>query len=360
MHVDFDYFYAQCEENRNPEIRNKPVVVCVYSGRTEESGVVSSANYLARKYGVRAGVPIARAKKLLESTESIFLPINRPFYEQASERLMEILKANGDSFEKVGIDEAYLDISARTKGSFERAGKIAAEIKEQILTQEKITCSIGTAPNKLVAKIASDEKKPDGLTIVRPGDVAGFLGQLPVSRIPGVGRKVEEKLGQLHVETVTQLSTADPNVLVEMFGRSLGGYLYKAARGEDDEPVEERGQPTQLSRIATLKQDTRELPEILPILGELTDAVTSKLKGMSMACRSVGVIAILNDLTIHSRSKTLEHATSDGKVIGDAAHLLMKEFLESKPTAIVRRAGVKVTGLSKPVGQTDISKFITA
>ncbi len=360
MHVDFDYFYAQCEENRNPSIRDKPVVVCVYSGRTEESGVVSTSNYLARKYGVRAGIPIARAKKLLEFTQSTFLPMDRPFYEQVSERLMEILKANADSFQKVGIDEAYLDISTRTNGGFEHIEKIAAEIKEQILTKEKITCSIGTAPNKLVAKIASDEKKPDGLTTLKPEDVSSFLGPLPASRIPGVGKKVEEKLGQLHVQTVAQLSTVDPTVLVKMFGRSLGSYLYRAARGDDDEPVQEREQPTQLSRIVTLKRDTRELAEVLPVLEELTDSVTSKLKEMSMTCRSVAVLAILNDLTIHSRSKTLEQPTSDGKVIGNAAQVLMKEFLEAKPNAIVRRAGVRVTGLSKPAGQTDISKFIMA
>ncbi len=360
MHVDFDYFYAQCEENRNPSIRDKPVVVCVYSGRTEESGVVSTCNYLARKYGVRAGIPIARAKKLLESTRSTFLPMDRPFYEQVSERLMEILKANADSFEKVGIDEAYLDISTRTNSSFEHVEKIAGEIKEQILTQEKITCSIGTAPNKLVAKIASDEKKPDGLTIVRPEDVGSFLGQLAAGRIPGVGRKVEEKLAQLHVQTVAQLSTVDPTVLIEMFGRNLGSYLYRAARGEDDEPVQERGQPTQLSRIATLKRDTRELSEVLPTLEELTGSVASKLKEKSMTCRSVAVIAILHDLTLHSRSKTLDQLTSDGKIIGNAAQVLMKEFLETKPTILVRRAGVRVAGLSKPAGQTDISKFITA
>jgi DNA polymerase IV (DinB-like DNA polymerase) len=360
MHVDLDYFYAQCEENKNPSIRSKPVVVCVYSGRTEESGVVSTSNYLARKYGVRAGIPIARAKNLLESTEAAFLPMNRPFYEQVSERIMEILRADGDLFEKMGIDEAYLDISTRTMGNFEEAEKIAIEIKGQILALEKITSSIGIAPNKLVAKIASDERKPDGLTIVRPKDVGNFLGQLLANRIPGVGRKVENKLDQLHIKTVAELSTVSPTVLIEVFGRSLGTYLYQAARGEDDEPVKEREQPTQLSRIATLKQDARELSEMLPLLEELTDLVTAKLNEKSMTCRSVAIIAILSNLSIHSRSKTLEQPTSDREVITTAAQELMKEFLESTPAAIVRRTGVKVTGLSKPTGQTDISKFLKA
>ncbi len=360
MHVDLDYFYAQCEENRNPSIRDKPVVVCVYSGRTGESGVVSTSNYLARKYGVRAGIPILRAKKLLESTEAAFLPMNRPFYEQVSENIMEILRAGGNLFEKVGIDEAYLDISTKTNGSFEKAKEIAIEVKQDLLAQEKITSSIGIAPNKLVAKIASDERKPDGLTVVKPEHVGSFLGQLPANRIPGVGKKVEDKLDQLQVKTVTQLSTVNATVLIEMFGRSLGSYLYLAARGEDDEPVKEREQPTQLSRIATLKRDTRELSEMLPLIDELTDSVTRKLNEKNMTCRSVTIIAILSNLSIHSKSKTLEQPTSERKVIGNAAQELMKEFLESMPAAIVRRTGVKVTGLSKPTGQTDISKFLKA
>jgi DNA polymerase IV (DinB-like DNA polymerase) len=358
MHVDLDYFYAQCEENVNPSIRGKPVVVCVYSGRTEESGVVSTSNYLARKYGVKAGIPIARARKLLESVDATFLPMNRSLYEEVSERVMEILRAYGDSFEKVGIDEAYLEISTKTNGNFEQSEEIASEIKRQMLTQEQITCSIGIAPNKLVAKIASDERKPDGLTLVRPEDVKGFLAQLPVSRIPGVGMKVEGKLTQLEAKTVAQLSTLSPTVLVESFGKSLGSYLYRAAQGVDDEPVKGREQPTQLSRIATLKQNTREPSEILPLLSGLADSVTVKLKEKGWACKSVAIIVILRDLSIHSKSKTLDQPTSDGKIIGNAAQGLMKEFLESMPAAFARRIGVRLSGLLKPSGQTDISKFL--
>jgi DNA polymerase IV (DinB-like DNA polymerase) len=358
MHVDLDYFYAQCEENRSPNMRGKPVVVCVYSGRTEESGVVSTSNYLARKYGVKAGIPITRAKKLLESAGAVFLPMNRPLYEQVSERIMEILRGHGDAFEKVGIDEAYLDISTRADSSFEQARNIAAEVKQQILTEEQITGSIGIAPNKLVAKIASDERKPDGLTMVRPEEVRSFLAQLPASRIPGVGKKVEDKLDQMQVKTIAQLSTLSPASLVETFGRSLGGYLFRAARGEDYEPVKEKEQPTQLSRIATLKRDTSDLREILPLLGELANSVTAKLKEKGMTCGSVAIIAILNDLSIHTKSKTLEQPSADEKIIVDAAQELMNEFLKSMPTAIIRRTGVRVFTLSKSTGQTDISNFL--
>jgi DNA polymerase IV (DinB-like DNA polymerase) len=360
LHVDLDYFYAQCEENANPSIRGKPVVVCVYSGRTEESGAIATCNYLARKHGVRAGLPIVRAKKLLESVDAVFLPMNRLFYEEVSERIMDLLKVLGDSYENVGIDEAYLDISARTNGNFEQAKETAKEIKQHILSQEHITCSVGVAPNKLVAKIASDQRKPDGLTVVKPEEVKSFLAELPVARIPGVGKKVAEKLTQLQVKTIAQLSTLDPGVLVETFGKSLGGYLYQASQGEDDEPVKEREQPTQLSRIATLRQDTREIRELFPLLNQLADSVTGKLKERGLTCKSVAIIAILNDLGIHTKSRTLESPSSDGNVIAEAAKDLMKEFLESKPDAIARRIGVKVAGLSKTTGQTDISKFLHA
>lgn len=360
MHVDLDYFYAQCEENANPAIREKPVVVCVYSGRTEESGAVSTSNYLARKYGVKAGIPIVRARKLLESLDAAFLPMKRPYYEQVSGKVMEILRAHGDAYEKMSIDEAFLDISNRTNLNYDAARDTAREIKNQLLTEEHITCSVGVAPNKVVAKIASDQTKPDGLTVVKPEEVKDFLSPLPVGRIPGVGAKAEERLTQLNVSTIAELSALDPIVLVEIFGKSVGSYLYQASRGENDEPVKEREQPTQFSRIATLKQNTRKLEEILPLLEELANSVTEKTKANGMTCKSVAIIAILTDLSMHSRSRTLESSTSDGSIIESSSKQLIEELLQSMPDAILRRVGVRVSDLMKPTGQTDISKFLTA
>jgi DNA polymerase IV (DinB-like DNA polymerase) len=144
LHIDLDYFYAQCEENLNPTLRGKPVVVCVYSGRTVESGVVSTCNYEAREYGVKAGIPIARAKKLLGTADASFLPTNRSLYGEVSDRVMETLETFGDVFEKVGIDEAYLDLTSGTNGDFHRAESIAREIKQKVLEQEKITSLFGT------------------------------------------------------------------------------------------------------------------------------------------------------------------------------------------------------------------------
>jgi len=359
MHVDLDYFYAQCEEIAKPEIRSKPVVVCVYSGRTEDSGAVSTSNYQARKYGVKAGIPIVRAKKLLESVDAVFLPMNRPYYEEVSERIMNILRSYADVYENLGIDEAYLDVSSKTGNSFESAHEMAVAIKKQILTEEHVTCSIGIGPNRLLAKIASDQTKPDGLTIVKPNDAQDFLSSLPVSRIPGVGKKSEERLEQLNVSTISELSTLSPTVLLEIFGKSLGNYLYQASRGEDDEPVKERGDPTQYSRIATLKENTRDPQKIFPLLTDLAKSVTNTMTDEGVTGKSVAIIAILTDLSIHSKSKTLESATSDGRTIETAAKQLIEEFLQLESNAILRRVGVKVSNLTKQTGQTDMSKFLS-
>jgi DNA polymerase IV (DinB-like DNA polymerase) len=337
LHIDLDYFYAQCEENLNPTLRGKPVVVCVYSGRTDESGVVSTCNYEARKYGVRAGIPIAHAKKLLGTADASFLPTNRSHYAEVSDRVMEILETFGDTFEKAGIDEAYLDLTSGTNGDFHRAESIAREIKQKVAEQEEITCSVGVAPNKLLAKIASDLNKPNGLTVVRPEEVRSFLGELSVDKIPGVGKKTEEKLDQLKARTINQLATLDSSVLHEIFGSALGTYLYKAARGEDNERVEDREQPTQLSRIATLKRDTHDISEILPLLEDLANSATEKLTEKAMTCKTVSILAILGDLSIHSKSRTFDSPTYDTRTIAQTSKDLLEQFLQSEPTAAVRR-----------------------
>lgn len=358
MHADLDYFYAQCEESLNPTIRSKPVVVCVYSGRTDESGVVSTCNYEARKFGVRAGIPIVYAKKLLKTMEATFLPMNRPLYEEVSDRIMEVLREHADGFEKVGIDEAYLDVSRRTVGDFSQARDVALQIKADVVEREHITCSIGIGPNKLIAKIASDEHKPDGLTIVKPEDVNTYLAKLPVSRVSGVGKKVEEKLIQLRTNSVGELLRLDSAVLVETFGRSLGSFLYQAARGIDDDLVRDRDQPVQFSRIGTLKSNTHELAEMMPLLEELALSVTEKLVKENMTCRSIGIMAITNNLRIHSRSKTLESPTFDENVVKQTSRELLEQFLQSVPDVLLRRIGVKLSGLSTRSGQIDLSQFL--
>jgi DNA polymerase IV (DinB-like DNA polymerase) len=360
IHVDLDYFYAQCEENANPSIRGKPIVVCVYSGRTSESGVVSTSNYEARKYAVKAGTTIATARKLLESENAVFLPVNRPLYDSVSERIMHILRDHADLFERMGIDEAYLDVSETSNGRYDIARTIGTNIKETIFRQEHITCSIGIAPNKLLAKMASDHVKPNGFTVIEPEQIHSFLNDQDASRIPGVGKKVEEKLRTFNVATIGNLSNLNPIDLQETFGRKLGTYLFLAARGEDNDPVEDKELPTQMSRIGTLKENTRDFNFIQPFLSELAQSLTEKLQTENMTCKSVSIITILSNLTVHTRTRTLESPTKEFRTIDECAAQLLKDFIESTPQAVLRRVGVKVSGLTKPSGQTNIESFFSS
>src|SRR5674476_607943 len=182
MLADFDYFYAQCEELRNPTIKDKPVVVGVYSGRTEESGAVSTSNYIARKYGVKSGMPLFLAKRKLEGTESVFLPVDHEYYDEISDRIMRIFRSYATSLEQVSVDEAYLDVTEQVEGSFEKARDYAQEIKADVKNQVGISFSVGVGPNKIVAKIACDSHKPDGLTIVKPIDCLLYTSPSPRDR----------------------------------------------------------------------------------------------------------------------------------------------------------------------------------
>jgi len=355
MLVDLDYFYAQCEERRNPSIKGKPVVVCVYSGRTEDSGAVSTANYVARKYGVKSGIPISLAKQKLKDVDAVFLPVDKEFYREVSDKIMEILRSHGDSFEQVGIDEAYLDVTQRTKGNHQEAEKLAETIKDDVLTRQQLTCSIGVGPNKLVAKIAADIQKPDGLTLVRPEEVESFLSPLPVRRLVGVGKKTEKKLETLGVRTVGQLARLDVQRLIEVFGRKLGTYFHNASLGIDDEPVQERSEPESVSRISTLKEDTRDLAVILDEAYRLCDEVHSRLFQQGLVYRSVSIYVVAGDLSVHSRSKTFENPTSDLETFRKTVKELYEKFL-SESDVEARRVGVKVSNLTK---KEELQKQIT-
>ncbi|MDH7555698.1 MAG: DNA polymerase IV, partial [Candidatus Methanosuratincola sp.] len=234
--ADLDYFYSQAEELRNPSLRGKPVVVCVYSRRTEESGVVATANYEARRYGLRSGMPIALAKKRLSGADPVFLPVDFAYYKEVSERVIRIIKEYSDQLEQVGLDEAYLDVSDRVEDYVE-AEQLAKEIKRRVLQEAGLKLTVGAGPNKIIAKMASDAAKPDGLMVIRPEAVESFIGPLPVDKIPGVGKKTAERLERMGIKTVQDLARFDPVRLVDEFGESLGAYLHAASRGEDQDPV---------------------------------------------------------------------------------------------------------------------------
>ncbi len=355
--VDLDYFFAQCEELRNPALKGKPIVVGMYSGRTADSGAVSTANYIARKYGVKSGVPLFLAKKRLEGTEAVFLPVDAEFYEHVSDRIMQAFRDYADVFEQVSIDEAYLDVTQRVQGNFEAAKELAQKMKTTVKQQHGLTFSVGVGPNKLVAKIACDSQKPDGLAVVTPEEVTLFLAPLPVDRLIGVGRKTTVKMENLGVRTIGDLARFDVQRLLEVFGKTLGVYFHNAANGVDDDPVQEAGETESISRIATLKENTRDLAVILEKTKQLTEDISKELAQRNISFKQVGIIAIMADLSVHSRSQTLERPESNVNILGKTVQSLFEKLLGESEFEI-RRVGVKISRFTREeTKQKQLSNF---
>src|SRR5690242_8401077 len=229
IHIDMDAFYASVEQRDDPQLRGKPVVVAWRGNRS----VVCAASYEARKFGVRSAMPAVRAERLC--TNAVFLPPDFTRYRAVSSQVREIFKRHTDLIEPLSLDEAYLDVSVNKTG-LPTATQVARIIREQIRTELSLTASAGVAPNKFLAKIASDWKKPNGLFVIQPDEVDSFLLPLPVNRLPGVGAVTEEKLKQLEVQTITDLRKLDVPALESRFGR-FGVRLYELARGIDNSAV---------------------------------------------------------------------------------------------------------------------------
>lgn len=357
FHIDFDYFFAQCEEIRRPELKTRPVAVCVYSDRGGDSGAIATANYLARKYGVKSGMPIKFAKKKLEDIpQAIFLPTDFEYYIEISDNAMSIIRNHADIFEYVGRDEAYLDVTNRTEQDFKKAAHLAQQLKNSLRTTIKLSSTIGVSSNKLVSKIASDYKKPDGLTIIEPQDVESFLDPLPIRSIPGIGKKSEEKFLEMNLETISQLRSVDVFTLNGLFGRKVGSYIYNAARGIDEEPVSPRHDPIQYSRIVTLKQDSKDFDFLAKDLEKLCDDLHETIIKDNILFKSVGIQFVQSDLSNKTKSKTLRNPTSSLDELKKTVIQLLKDSLEDQKLPI-RRLGVRVSDFSQISGQVDITRF---
>ncbi|MGE5555136.1 MAG: DNA polymerase IV [Methanocella sp.] len=357
MLADFDYFFAQCEELRNPGIKDKPVVVGVYSGRTEESGAVSTSNYVARKYGVKSGLPLFLAKRKLEGTDAVFFPVDHQYYSQISDRIMTIFRTYATALEQVSIDEAYLDVTEQVEGSFEIAQSYAQKIKADVKAQVGISITIGVGPNKLIAKIACDSQKPDGLTIVRPEDAQAFLAPMPVDRLLGVGKKTTARMEQMGIKTIADLSKYDCQRLIEVFGKALGIYFHNAANAIDNEQVREQGEAESISKIATLKQDTHDLGFITQKTNELIDIVYKEVIEKGYSFKTISIYTVNVDLSSKTRSITLDQPAKDKETICRNVRMLFEKYLSESPLDI-RRVGVKVSGFSKePPKQKSLMSF---
>ena len=332
-----DAFFASVEQKRHPELTGKPIVVGG-SGDPTKRGVVSTASYEARKFGIHSAMPLRTAYKLCP--DAIFLPVDYEEYQRASEKVKNILREFTTVIEDMGIDEAFLDISEINKPLEE----IAREIKKRIKEETGLTCSIGIAPNKLLAKIASDMQKPDGLTIIKEDEIESRIWQLSVRKLWGVGPKTEAYLKNMGIKTIGELASFSRDKLVEEFGESHGDYLYNAARGIDESPLVTHWEPKSHSREITFEKDTGNWQVIAKTLAGLTRDVADEMKESGYKGKTVTVKVRFCDFETHTRAKTISKPTDSEEEIRKAAFDCLKRFEFKKK---VRLIGVRVGGLIK-------------
>jgi len=354
MHIDLDYFYAQLEELRNPQLAQKPLVVCMYSGRTLDSGAVASANYAARQLGVHAGMPIIYAKK--KAPAAAFLPADRPHYEDVSGRIMALFAGFADRFEQESIDEASLDVSAKCAGSYVEAKKLAEKIKWKLHEDERLSCSVGVGPNKLIAKMAAGHRKPDGLVVVSSIEVKDFLRSKAIADLHGVGEKTAGALAQKGIKTIVQLAAAPVSELQESFGEKRGLLLHEHALGIDNDPVEEKA-ARQISRIVTLRENSSDPNAIAVHCSPLAADIARKAKDANVLFRTITILLVSDRIENITRSTTLPGPSQSEVDISDSCRGLLGEFFEKNSQFVCRRFGIRVSNFEEPKAQKRIFEY---
>ena len=338
IHIDMDAFYASVEQRDDPELRGKPVVVAWRGNRS----VVCAASYEARRFGVRSAMPAIRAERLCPN--AVFLPPDFPRYRAVSRLAREIFKRHSDLVEPLSLDEAYLDVTENKTG-LPTATRVARTIREQIREELKLTASAGVAPNKFLAKIASDWRKPDGLFVIQPEEVDSFLLQLSVGRLPGVGKVMEEKLKKLDVQTVGDLRRLDLSALEDHFGR-YGVRLYQLARGIDKSAVVP-DRPTQsVSAEDTFEHDVP-LTETEPVIRRLAEKTWTASRKELRIARTVVLKLKTSEFKILTRSHTPSAPPSSCEELTSIA-LSLRERIELSPKQRFRLVGVGLSNFRDP------------
>jgi DNA polymerase IV len=345
LHVDMDAFYASVEERDRPELRGKPLIVGGTSGR----GVVAAANYAVRRFGVRSAMPMGEA--LRRCPQAICVAPRMARYKEVSELVFEIFHEFTPLVEGLSLDEAFLDITASQQllGSAESIG---AEIRRRIAQQTGLTASVGVAPNKLLAKIASDLNKPDGMCRIGADNLHEILDPLPVDKLFGIGPKTVPAAHAAGIFSFGDLRSAGDEVLWRAFGKH-GRSLRERAAGLDDRPVEPNREEKSISAEETYATDIRGAAQLIAQLLHLADRATSRLRAQQLAAGTVNVKIRRADFTTYSRQRGLGTLTQDTAVVSAAARALLEEWLASQPGAAVRLLGVGVSGLQS-VQQWDL------
>ena len=341
LHVDMDCFFAAVDERRDPSLRGRPVIVGSDPKGGRGRGIVATCNYEARRFGVRSAMPISVAYR--RCPKAVYLRPDFHLYSAASRRIMELLAPCADVLEVVGIDEAYLDASSR--GTFESGRDLALEVQAEVREREGLSCSIGAGPNKLVAKIASDHKKPGGVTVVIPERVQEFLDPKDIGALRGVGPKTREHLIAMGFQTVVELRRLPEARLVAEFGK-FGGFLWREARGLDDRPVDPAWETKSMGREHTFAEDCGDAGEVRRTLLSCVARVHRDMTREGHWCRTGTVKVRFEGYETHSRQSTLRLAAGRRDELERLAVRLLDPFLNAGKR--FRLVGFSVSNLVPP------------
>lgn len=339
LHLDMDSFYASVEMHEHPDLRGKPLVIGADPRQGTGRGVVCTCSYEARVSGIHSAMPVSQAYSLCP--DAIFLPPRFPLYICTSEQVMNIVRSSGFPLQQVSIDEAFLDLSSLS--GYAAAKVFAQQIKAEIEKTLGITCSVGIAPTKIVAKIASDYQKPDGLTVIEPEDVISFLAPLAVRKIPGIGAKTDTTLHEMGIRTIGDLAAFDVQALIGKFGNS-GIAMHAVATGIDDSEVVERDGSRSVSRMTTFAEDTDDTVLLAETMSSLADELYRTLKKEGFRFKTLTVTVRYTGFITKTKAKTFPHSTDDEAVIQSGAQALLRNLFDGRK---IRLIGLRLSTLEK-------------
>jgi len=339
-----DYFYAQVEEKRRPMTKGKIIAVCMFSGRTEDSGAIASVNYIGREAGVKAGMAIALAKKRVPP-DSLFLPVDREYYAEISMQIDDLIRKSCDRVVQASIDEWNIED--------EEAIVKAPKLKEFVKKELGLTCSVGVAPSLLGAKMAASKSKPDGLLILDQETEKKLIEDSNPEKIPGVGPKTTEALEHLGVHKVKDLKGIEPIQLVETFGRKTGAWLHHLGQGEYVTELGEEKEQEGVSRLGTLKEKTRDDYIILEKIDELEREAKEWLMHMKKSYRTLTITFITDDMKTHTKSMSFKNPLPWNSDISKEKKELLEEFLNEN-NLLIRRVGIRFGNFMDLGGQTTL------
>jgi DNA polymerase-4 len=337
FHVDMDAFYASVEQLENPALRGKPVIV---GGVDSMRGVVSSASYEARAFGVHSAMPVAQARK--RCPHGIYVPGRHALYGDFSRRIMDVLSDFTPSLEQVSVDEAFMDMTG-TEGLFGTAEVSGRAVKDAIKARTGLTASVGAAENKFLAKLASDAKKPDGLVVVRPGEAQAFLDPMPVDRLWGVGKKTVQELHQVGLYTIAQLRAQPIATLVSQFGDGFARHVHELSHGRDDRDIVTDWEEKSISHECTFERDSGDPDFLAGVLLDLSERVARRARKDGRAGRTVTFVWRNPDFTRQSHARSLADPTDSSQAIYASALDLFRAVAglsvhRSDPAATRRKA----------------------